>query len=186
MRAVLLLLPVLVAGCDPKRSSPAAPAATTDPLVLAPKDDPDAELRQREEARIEGLRNEFRALPKADQVFVAMMNNKLRRRPAERLTEPEAEGLRRLGTYISEVTRRDYRVALADAAGADRLVVLLKLEREDSLQMRLRFASESRLDQLALVQAIEAAARGRSMLRESDRAFLKARGYEAYLKNLPE
>ena len=52
--------------------------------------------------------------------------------------------------------------------------------------MRLRFASESRLDQLALVQAIEAAARGRSMLRESDRAFLKARGYEAYLKNLPE
>ena len=108
--AVLLLLPVLVAGCDPKRSSPAAPAATTQPLVLAPKDDPDAELRQCEEARIEGLRDEFRALPKADQVFVAMMNNKLRRRPAERLTEPEAEGLRRLGTYISEVTRRDYRV----------------------------------------------------------------------------
>src|SRR5262245_9354538 len=99
MRAILFLIASLVVGCDPKPSSPApaVPAVpANEPQVLAPKDDPDAELRAKDEARILALRDEFRLLPKADQVFVAMMNNKLRRRPAEALTEREAEALERL------------------------------------------------------------------------------------------
>ena len=189
MRTTLFLVAFLAAGCDPKPSSPASDVQgvpANEPVVPAPRDDPDAESRAKEEARILSLRDEFRLLPKADQVFVAMMNNKLRRRPVELLNEREAEGLSRLGTYINEVTKRDYQVALGDSQGADRLATLLKLGREDSLKMRMKFASEGRLDQLALAAAIETAARGLSKLRDSDRTLLKDRGYDPYLKNLAD